>query len=437
MKTHQGHLQWWHLSLLGVACTIGTGFFLGSSIAIHKSGFGVMVLFVLAALGSYFVFEALAAMTAAQPEKGSFRTYAKQAYGQWAGFSSGWLYWTSEMLISGSSLTALSIFSQFWFPQVSLWIFTSIYAALGLTVIILGTKGLEKTEDILSIIKVAAIVMFILVALAIWLGWFDWGLSRTESSISFSKFLSPDWRGMWTGLIYVFFAFGGIEVMGLMAADLSKLKEVTKSGKLMLALVAFLYIASIGLLLVLVPLDQLKQEESPFVLGLRSLGLPALEHVFNAVLIIAGFSTMVASQYAVTLMLVTLAEDGDAPNCFSIKIGERRTPYPALGLTLMGIVISILLVAWLPKHIFEHIATAAGLVLLYTWSIILLSAPKVVKLSIGAKIKGFIALGLIGAAVSGTWLEASSRPGFGVSLLLVVIIAAVTWFMRARWRSTL
>jgi len=108
------NLAWWQLSLIGVGCIIGTGFFLASSIAIKMTGHSVILAFIMAASATYIVFEALAKMSANDPQKGSFRTYAKKAYGRWAGFSSGWVYWCSEILIIGSQLTAISILSRFW-----------------------------------------------------------------------------------------------------------------------------------------------------------------------------------------------------------------------------------------------------------------------------------------------------------------------------------
>ncbi|MNI48633.1 Proline-specific permease ProY [compost metagenome] len=223
--------------------------------------------------------------------------------------------------------------------------------------------------------------------------------------------------------------------MGLMAAGLRQSKDVKKSGRVMILCVAGLYIASIGMLLLLVPLERLQQQGSPFIIGLTSLGLPVLVHVFNAVLIIAGFSTMVASLYALTLMLVSLAEDGDAPSCFAMKNGKRKMPYPVVGLIAAGLLVSILLALMIPEHIFEHMATAAGLVLLYTWSFILITAPKVVRFTVLDWIKGGVALLLIAVAVSGTWVEAASRPGLWVSLLLVGLIALVTCFLNIKWKK--
>lgn len=91
--TNDNKLRWWQLSLLGVACTIGTGYFLGSGLAIKIGGPAALISFIIAAIGTYLVFDALSQMTSEQPLEGSFRSYAKQAYGGWAGFSSGWAYW--------------------------------------------------------------------------------------------------------------------------------------------------------------------------------------------------------------------------------------------------------------------------------------------------------------------------------------------------------
>ncbi|MGA3882289.1 amino acid permease, partial [Bacillus pumilus] len=79
-----------------------------------------------AAVGPYLVFKHLAAMTADNPDKASFCSYDRKAYGRWEGFSNGWVYWFAEMLITGSQLTAISIFPRHWFPSVPLWVFSAL-----------------------------------------------------------------------------------------------------------------------------------------------------------------------------------------------------------------------------------------------------------------------------------------------------------------------
>lgn len=164
MVRKKGNMKWWQLSLVGIGCTIGTGFFLGSSIAIEQAGAAVLWLFLFSAIGTYFVYETLAKLSIEYPDKGSFRSYAKKAFGDWAGFSNGWVYCLSEMLIMGSQLIALGIFTRFWFPDLPLWICMVIFAGLELTIILTGLAGFEKIENIFGIMKASAVIMFILVA---------------------------------------------------------------------------------------------------------------------------------------------------------------------------------------------------------------------------------------------------------------------------------
>lgn len=426
-----GKLAWWQLSLVGVGCIIGTGYFLGSGIAIKMTGPSVLISFLLAALGTYIVYEALAKMSVKDPQKGSFRSYAKKAYGRWAGFSSGWVYWFSEMLITGSQLTALSIFTRFWFPHVPIWIFASIYAVLGVIVVIIGTKGFEKAENIFAITKIAAILMFIILAVLAISGVIDGG----KGDFSFPKeFFPKGITGLWSSLIFGFYAFGGIEIMGIMATRLKNKGDAPKAGTFMLIMLTIIYVISLGLAVSMVSWDQFNTEESPFVIALADYDLPFFPHVFNGALIIAGFSTMAASLFAVTTMLVTLAKDGDAPKVFA-KQGKIKVPPLALGLTVAGLVTSIVISLLMPDRVYEYITTAAGLMLLYNWFFILITVGKLIRITAFGQIKRVVGMILIFLAVSGTLLDKASRPGLFVSLVFVGLIGIVMLFLRRKWKD--
>ncbi|MGB8000700.1 MAG: amino acid permease [Anaerobacillus sp.] len=419
-------LTWWQMSFIGVGCVIGTGYFLGSSIAIEKAGFSVLLAYLTAAIGTWIVYEALANLTAHHPEKGSFRTYAKQAYGPWAGFSNGWVYWSSEMLIMGSQLTALAIFAKFWFPSIPIWISAAFFATLGLTIILLGVNLVEQMENLFGIMKAAAIIMFLIIAGMAIVGWID-PTTRSAPSQSLSNSLFPNGGiGLWGALLYAFYAFGGVEVMGLMAQELKNPKNAPKSGKVMLIILTILYLLSFMFVLKLVPFSSINPNESPFLTALNHYELPWIPHLFNAILIIAGFSTMVASLYAVTSMLVTLAEEKDAPTIFAKKRGE--IPLPAFCMTAFVVVLSIGVALLLPEKIFEYMTTAAGLMLLYNWIFILFSYRKLMASTTFERIKIIIAFILILFAVSGTLFDTISRPGFFVSIGLICLIAIATYY---------
>lgn len=430
-------LAWWQLSLIGVGCIIGTGYFLGSGIGVKMTGPSILISFILAGIGTYIVADALGKMSAQDPQEGSFRSYAKKAYGPWAGFSSGWVYWFSEMLITGSQLTALSILSRFWFSNVPLWIFASGYAVLGIIVVVIGTKGFERAQNVFAVIKVAAIFMFIILAIAVLFGLF--GGSSKDFSIpnDMNEFLPKGIKGLWSSLIYGFYAFGGIEIMGIMAPRLKNKKDARKSGTIMLIILVTIYLISLALATGLVAVDQFNAKESPFVIALDKYHLAFFPHVFNGGIIIAGFSTMAASLFAVTSMVVTLSEDGDAPKIFSKK-GKLKVPPLALGLTIVGLIISIVLSLVMPDSIYEYITTAAGLMLLYNWFFILVSFPRLINSAGFDHFKRFAGMALILTAVSGTLLHKSSRPGFFVSILfvgLVLIVLIIMHFIKRKKAS--
>lgn len=431
-SNEQGDMIWWQLSLVGVGCTIGTGYFLGSTIGIKTTGPSIVFSFLLAALGTYIVYNLLAKMTAADPQKGSFCYYANKAFGRWAGFSCGWNYWSSNILIMGSQLTALSLLSQFWFPKVPLWLFAAGFALVSIVVVLLGTKGFDRVENILAIIKTAAIVMFIIIAIFALLGWFGLDGGKAPSfPNTYHELFPKGMKGFWTSLIYAFYAFGGIEVIGLMAMQLKKKEDAQKAGTVMLLALSIIYVISIGLAVTMVSLEAFTEKESPFVTAIDSYHLAFFPHVFNGAIIIAGFSAMSASLFGVTNLLVTLADDGNAPSFFMKKIKKfKDLPLPSLVLAAIGLLGSIITALILPGKIYEYITTSAGILLLYNWGFIILSSFKILEHKLWSKVIAVFGLALILITVSGTLLEKEIRPGFFISLLFIVIIGLFTLFMK-------
>jgi L-asparagine transporter-like permease len=428
-KTSNGQMSWWQLSLLGVGCTLGTGFFLGTSMAIAKSGPAVLIPFLLAAIGTYLVYDALVKMSVANPDKGSFRTYAKQAFGNWAGFSNGWVYLISEILIMGSQLIALGIFMQFWFPALPLWMTASGFGVLGLLIILTGMKGFEKFQNIFGAMKTAAVVMFVIVAVVLLIKGINSEPKQINAFVTnFQGFFAEGVKGIWLGLLYAFFAFGGIEVMGLLVIDLKDPKQAPKAGKVMIIILTTIYVSALVCALVLVGWETFTINESPFITALTDFHIPYVADIITGILIIAGFSTMVASLYAVVTILTALAEDHDAP-LILVKKGEMKVPLPAFLFLIIGLLVTIVIGFLIPEKIFEYLITAAGLMLIYNWLFILVTYAKLMTLTKWQQVKNVVGMLLIAVTVSGTLGDKTSRLGFYISLLFIVIIAVATFIV--------
>ncbi|MFB4213159.1 amino acid permease [Shouchella sp. JSM 1781072] len=431
LKT-KGALAWWQLSLLGIGCTIGTGYFLGSSIGISLAGPAVVLSFLIAAIGTYLVFIALAQMTANDPQEGSFSVYAEKAFGAKLGFASGWNYWMSNILIIGSQLTALSILSQFWFETTPLWVFAAVYSCLAIFVVILGTKGFDRVENILSVIKIAAILMFIVLGILAVFHVIDHTGQEPALPSSLSEFFPRGITGFWGSLIYAFYAFGGIEVIGLMAMQLKKKEEAPKAGKVLLIGVTIFYTLSLGFAVSLVPFTAFNDSESPFVTALSAYGLSFFPHVFNGAIIVAGFSAMTASLFGVTTLLAQLAKRKHAPAFFKKKLSFHDLPLASLLLAVCGLILAVVAALVLPGRLFEYITTAAGILILVNWMVILLSNWRLIQTSIWRKLGHVIGILLMVAAISGIALEDTGRPGLYVSLIFLGLITLMALIFKKK-----
>lgn len=333
----------------------------------------------------------------------------------------------------GSQMTALSIFSRFWFPKVPLWLFAAGYALLGLVVLLIGTSVLNKVENILAVLKISAILMFVIIALLAIFGVIDG--DRPIRYPDNKKAIFPGGiKGLWSAVIFAYYAFGGIEILGLMATKLKNPKEAPKAGRVMLFSLMIIYAISIGLAVLMVPWHKFNAKESPFVIALDAYNLVFIEHIFNGTLIIAGFSTMAASLYGVTSVLVTLAKEGDAPAIFANQ-KKLKVPFFTLLVTMLGISASVVAALLMPNSVYEYLTTAAGLMLLYNWMFILASPRKILELKARDKVKYIIGIVFILIAVSGTLFHSSSRPGFFISLAFLGLIGGVTLFMNVKWKK--
>lgn len=204
---------------------------LGSGLAISMGGPAVLLAYILAAGGTYVVFDALARMTAEHPEQGSFRSYAKKAFGSWAGFGSGWVYWFSELLIMGSQLTALSIFSRFWFPAVPMWVFAAGFAAVSLLIVFFGNKGFDRVENILAVIKVAAILMFLVIAAALLAGWIGGGSSHRRYPLGIRHCFRQEVSDYGRPLFLLFMLTAALRCWGLCLTGSRNLRRLQRRGR--------------------------------------------------------------------------------------------------------------------------------------------------------------------------------------------------------------
>src|ERR1700719_3998152 len=110
------------LSMIAIGGAIGTGLFLGSSLAVRIAGPGVIVSYLIGAVITLLFMGALSEMAVAHPAPGSFGVYAELYINPWAGFLVRSTYWAAQCIAIGGEAVAISIYCQWWFPQTPKWL---------------------------------------------------------------------------------------------------------------------------------------------------------------------------------------------------------------------------------------------------------------------------------------------------------------------------
>jgi len=439
-------IPWWQLSLIGMGSIIGAGFLLGTGLSIKTAGTSMIFGYLLGGLIAFLAFSALAEMSVHDPQPGSFRTYAKLAFGHRMGFISGWMYWISGVLIMSSEVTALSIFTQYWFHSVPLWIFAIIYSILALGINLLGMSNFGKIETVFAIIKMSTLVIFILFGALLLFGVSPASTTMQAGSVFKPSNLFPHgFMGWWSSLIFALFSFGGIAVVGVTSNELKHKKDVSQSGIVLIIALVCLYVLSLFMVVSMVSWTKINAGESPFVTSLSGFPIPYLGTIFNIIIISASFSTMVGSLFSITKVLQSLGKDGDAAKLFSHTI-KKGVPIWALLLGISGLAAAIIVSFLLPSTVYEYLTAAAGVTLILNWCIILASqikhrkdyldekAKRTFKM-IGSPFTSYAGIALIAFVVCGGIFRPNERYGVFISIGIILIIFLTYTFFVGKNRS--
>lgn len=366
-KTHKG-LSPLHLTMMALGTVIGGSFFLGSSVAIQAAGPSIIISYILGGILVYFILFALSEMTVANPDSGSFRTFAAQAFGPGAGFTVGWVYWTGMVLAMSSEATAVSILIREWIPNVSISILGSCII-IGVTLLnLLGADKLSKLESGLAAVKLLAIASFILLGLIIILGLMPGTAAIGAGELAREPLMPGGIKGIAGSMLIVIFAYAGFEIIGLAASETDNPKKTVPKAIFftVISLVSF-YIVSVAVLLPLVPTAVLNENISPMVAALNRRGIGWAGTAINIVLITAILSTMLAAMFGLGRMMRSLAQEGHAPKWLKDKNEVPRRGILFSGISMLaGLGIGLLL-----PRVYLFLVSSGGFALLFTYAVIM------------------------------------------------------------------
>ena len=139
--------------------------FIGSGKVIEQAGpLGSLLAYIFAGLVLYFVVTSLGEMATCFPVEGSFNAYASRFVDEALGFSMGWNYWLIYAVSLPAELVACTKIVQYWWPDIPIILSVLILITL---LNLCGVEWFGEVEFALTLVKVVAIVSFIILAIAV------------------------------------------------------------------------------------------------------------------------------------------------------------------------------------------------------------------------------------------------------------------------------
>ncbi len=363
------------IQLMAIGGAIGVGLFLGSADAIHDAGPAVLLCYVVAGAVVFLMLRALGEMAMERPISGSFASYAGEMIGPWAGYATGWTYWLMWITTVMAEITAIGIYTDYFFPGVAQWIPALAAVVVLLTANLLSVSVFGEVEFWLALIKVVAILLFIASGAAIVA--FGLGALGDQAAVSnlwsHGGFFPKGVIGPLVALQIVTYAFLGIEMIGVAAGETKDPKrELPIAINRVAWRILLFYVGAIAIIVMLIPWSHVTKNESPFVLAWSSLGIPAAAGILNGVVLASALSSCNTGIFTTARMLHALAGSGEAPHGLR-KLSRRRVPARALAVSGVALSVGVALNVLVPKQAFLYITSVATVAVLWVWAMVVVT----------------------------------------------------------------
>ncbi|AHF89328.1 amino acid permease [Opitutaceae bacterium TAV5] len=371
-----------HIQLIALGGAIGTGLFLGSGGVIQLAGPAMILGYAIGGIIEFLIMRQLGEMIVEEPVAGSFSHFAYKYWSGFAGFMSGWNYWVLYVLVGMTELTAVAKYIHYWAPDMPQWIPVLVFFVLINAINLANVKIFGEAEFWFSIIKVLAVLGMIAFG-----GWLLLsGRGGEEAAVSnlwtHGGFFATDARHFAVALVIIMFSFGGLELVGVSAAETAEpYRTIPRAINQVMFRILIFYVGAIGVMLMLMPWDVMAEKvaaagkagdsygASPFVLILSQHGVAGAAHLLNFVILTAALSVYNSGVYCNSRMLYGLALKGNAPRAL-LKVDRRGVPVLALVASALATGLGVIINYTVPEKALGYLLALVVAALVLNWALI-------------------------------------------------------------------
>ena len=377
----QRNLKTRHVTMIALGGCIGTGLFMTSGSTISKAGpGGGLLAYIAMGVMVYFLMTSLGELATHLPVSGSFAAYSARYVDPALGFAMGWDYWLNWTISGAVDISTAALLIQYWLPHTPGWIWSLLVLVIVFLINALTVSAFGETEFWLSLIKVATIIVFLVIGMAMICG------IMFQPAVGLKNFTYKDapFVGGFPAIMSVFliagYSFQGTEVVGVTAGESENPgKAVPKAINDVFWRILLFYVLSIFVIAALIPYTSpnlLGASDgniamSPFTLVFQRAGLASAASVMNAIILTSVLSSANSGVYASTRMLYSLAKDHYAPSFFG-HTTRHGIPMASLVATLV-VSLATFAASIFGQRIYMWLVAASGLTGFIVWIGIALS----------------------------------------------------------------
>lgn len=431
-----------HLAMISIGGIIGAGLFVGSSTSIKAAGPAVFISYAITGMLILMVMRMLGEMATALPKVRSFTEFARCGLGQGAGFVVGWLYWYFWVLVVPVEAIAGAKILQVWMPAHS-----QLQIGLGLMTIMTGVNLMSalsyaEFEFWFASIKVAAILVFVVIAASFAFGWTAPSGATFGNLVNYGGFTPRGWIAVIGAAPTVFFAMTGAEITTVAAAESAQPgRAIAKMTTQVIWRILIFYVVSVFLIVSVVPWNTVRSGESPFTLALNTMHVPGASIIMSVIILTAVLSCLNSAFYVSSRVLFILAERGDAPRLL-VKLNKRRVPVVSVLIGAAAGFLGIIAATKGTQKVFDFLLSSSGALIVFVYMI---TAAAQIALRRRRERNGepkpavsmwlfpylsYATIACMAAVLIAMAFTPGSRQDFNVSCITLVVTIVAYWIVR-------
>ncbi|UJR13085.1 hypothetical protein I4U23_000109 [Adineta vaga] len=367
-----------HLQMIAIGGSIGTGLFVGAGSALATGGPAALVLdFAIIGFMLFNVCMALGELSVAFPVSGSFTAHGSRFIDPAWGFAMGWNYALSWLVLMPLEITAAGLVIDYWSTSVNIAVWITVFLIVLFIINLFGVRGYAEIEFVMSVVKVIAILGFIVLGIVLVAGG-----GPNHEYLGGKYWSNPDpfaygFKGVCSVFVVAAFSFSGTELVGLAAAETTDpRKTIPRATKQVFWRITIFYIVSLTLIGCLIPYNHPRlmsgsssydASASPFVIAIENAGIRILPSIFNAVILCSVISVGNSAVYGASRTLCALAEVGQAPKILTY-VDRKGRPLSAVALSIFLELIAYINCAGVGSQVFNWLLALSGLASFFTWA---------------------------------------------------------------------